>query len=221
MLCVVVFQEERGCPRPPRVSCDIVRRELSDLLDTKGQAPWTTRVRTSGLMALLSYVAATLQKAKHRKADGVPCSNRLARQYCSQLRTSALGVRCEPLAVLVHIGVLEVAASAIVNFHVKQSTRYRFAPAFARHRFNAVDEKTTSCVLRKLAAAVSRREKGLNRAFPVRAGVIRDLESLSISDAARPALNQLLADRNARPSTLATLNAITNQSHRSGSKVQA
>jgi hypothetical protein len=187
----------------------LIRREIEIALEKSGQTLWNTRTRISGLMALVFYISSS-QKLDH----GVPCSNLLARDYVSKLRTAPAGVAREPLAALIRAGILEITTPAKVNAFSKASACYRIAQAYHRRKFTAADDETTSFIKRKLEQSPARMEKGLNRRWPFRAQLLRDLAGVTVagSQAAHGAVDGLLKSK-ARPSTTNVLNAISTREH--------
>jgi hypothetical protein len=191
----------------------VSRAAIIALLESSGQSLWATRVRSSALMTLLNHIGAALRKSHATKAHGVPCSNRLARSYCSPLRNPPGGVEAEPLAVLVRAGLLEIAAPAKVDFYSKLSARYRLAPAYQKMTIAALDEHSTDCIKRKLADAPARLAKGLNRRWPYREQLLRDLTLITVSESARDIVDALLAKPAKRPATRAVIHAISTREH--------
>ena len=191
-----------------------IRREIKNALEKSGQTLWTTRPRISGLMALINHIASCQKLGQGKASDGVPCSNRLARDYVSKLRTAPAGVAREPLAALIRAGILEITTPAEVNAFSKASAYYRIAQAYHRRKFTAVDDETTSCIKRKLEQSPARMEKGLNRRWPFRAQLLRDLAGVTVagSQTAHGAVDGLLKSK-ARPSTTNVLNAISTREH--------
>lgn len=164
-------------------------------------------------MGLLAHIGKGSKSKKKDDAPGVPCSNRLARDYVSKLRTAPEGTIREALALLVHIGALERVAPAQVTFDLKQSARYRLAPALRNMPCNATDAETTPCIRRKLENAHERRERGLNRRFPFRETLLRDLARVSLPRTADEVKARLLSNQDTRPSALLSINAIATQEH--------
>ncbi len=189
------------------------RLELVALLKSSGQDPWTSRTRLSGILSLLSHISAAIKKSQRPKSEGVPCSNRLARSYCSQLRSAPAGVEGELLAVLVRAGIIEVAAPARVNFFLKQSASYRFAPAYQSAKFETTDRESNPHTHKKLTAAPARLAKALNRRWPFREQLLRDMALITIPESASPEVDRLKACTKARQSTLAVITAIATREH--------
>jgi len=209
-----------GVECPPSVpvsgvgfSGSVVGDDVRSLLVCRGFVVWSSPCRVSGLMALASFIASSIKKSEGGKKHGVPCSNRLALQYCSKLRSAPDGTPLQPLAVLLRIGVLELVKPAKVNFGSKSSARYRIAKKYQGVSWVSADDKTNHCMKRKLANATARREAGLNRRWPFRALLKRDLAQVSIPDSARPVVAELLADHNKRPSTLNVVTSISTREH--------
>ncbi len=195
--------------------CALIREVLASLLVEKGQTPWLTRCRLSALLALLNHIASSIKKSTISKASGIPCSSRLARDYCSPLRGAPNGVEKEPLGVLVHVGILEITTPAKVTAFSKASACYRIAQAYHGTKFTAVDGETTDCIKRKLEQSPARLEKGLNRHWPFRAQLLRDLAAVTVAgtQAAHGAVDELLKSKDTRPCTKAVLNAIGTREH--------
>ena len=191
------------------------RQEIEIALKKSGQTLWTTRARISGLMALINHIASCKKPGQGKASDGVPCSNRLARDYVSKLRTAPAGVAREPLAALIRAGILEVTTPAKVNAFSKASACYRIAQAYRGSNFTAFDGETTSCIKRKLEQSQARREKGLNRRWPFRAQLLRDLAAVAVASrqAAKETGDALLKSKDTRPCTKAVLNAISTREH--------
>ena len=196
--------------------CDAVKRlEIEVALKKSGQTLWTTRARISGLMALINHIASCKKPGQGKASDGVPCSNRLARDYVSKFRTAPAGVAREPLAALIRAGILEVTTPAKVNAFSKASACYRIAQAYRGSNFTAFDGETTSCIKRKLEQSAARREKGLNRRWPFRAQLLRDLAAVTVAgtQASHSVVDALLKSKDTRPCTKAVLNAISTREH--------
>ena len=193
----------------------LVRREIEIALEKSGQMLWTTRPRISGLMALINHIAPCQKLGQGKARDGVPCSNRLARDYVSKLRTAPAGVAREPLAALIRAGILEITTPAKVNAFSKASACYRIAQAYHRRKFTAVDDETTSCIKLKLEQSPARMEKGLNRRWPFRAQLLRDLASVTVAGTqeAKETGDALLKSKDTRQCTKAVLNAIATREH--------
>jgi hypothetical protein len=192
----------------------VKRQEIEIALKKSGQTLWTTRARISGLMALINHIASCKKPGQGKASDGVSCSNRLARDYVSKFRTAPAGVAREPLAALVRAGIIEITKPAKVNAFSKASACYRIAQAYRGSNFTAFDGETTSCIKRKLEQSAARREKGLNRRWPFRAQLLRDLAAVTVAgtQAAHGAVDGLLKSK-ARPSTTNALNAISRREH--------
>lgn len=191
------------------------RQEIEIALKKSGQTLWTTRARISGLMALVSHIASCKKPGQGKASDGVPCSNRLARNYVSKFRTAPAGVAREPLAALVRAGIIEITKPAKVNAFSKASACYRIAQAYHGTKFTAFDGETTDCIKRKLEQSAARREKGLNRHWPFRAQLLRDLRAVTVAgtQAAHGAVDELLKSKDNRPCTKDVLNAIGTREH--------
>ena len=189
-----------------------MRAEIGALLVRKGQKPWRTRTRLSGLLALLNHVRLAIKKSQRPKDEGVPCSNRLARGYCSQLRSKIAGVESEALPLLLRVGILELVAPAKVNQYTKQSARYRIAPDWQRVKFEATDHQTNACTRKKLSNASERLEMGMNRHWQFRAQLLRDLSRITISESGEAEVDKLKLGT-ARSSSLAVVAAIATREH--------
>jgi hypothetical protein len=165
-------------------------------------------------MALLNHIASCQKLSQGKARDGVPCSNRLARDYVSKLRTTPAGVAREPLAALVRAGIIEITKPAKVNAFSKASACYRIAQAYHGTKLTSVDDETTECIKRKLEQSHARLEKGLNRRWPFRAQLLRDLAAVTVAgtQVAHGAVDVLLKSK-ARPSTTNVLNVISTREH--------
>jgi hypothetical protein len=192
--------------------CGRARRAIIDALLSMSLSPWITRPRISCLLALTSHIAKASKKSASPKREGVPCSAVQARSYCSKLRTAPAGIERDALPLLVRIGILEIASPAIIGFHEKLSARYRISPAYKGVKFEATDHQTNACTYKKLSNAPARLEAGLNRRWPFRAQLLRDLSRISISECAAPEIDKLKLC-GARKSTLAVIAAIATREH--------
>lgn len=188
------------------------RSVLCDALCRLGLSLWDTRSRLSGLLALLHLIASKSKKPQFRKL-GVPCSNRLARMYSSQLRVAPAGYPREALAVLVQAGMLVPVAAARVNQTGKASARYLVAPPFQKLALAEPDKQTNTKTLSKLKHAPERLEAGVNRRWPFRAQLLHDLALVTIPDCPRDVLDGLLKDKDSRDSTRRTVQAISTREH--------
>ncbi len=192
-----------------------IRREIKTALEKSGQTLWTTRPRISGLMALINHIASCQKLGQGKASDGVPCSNRLARDYVSKLRTAPAGVAREPLAALIRAGILEITTPAKLNAFSKASACYRIAQAYHRRKFTAVDDETTSCIKRKLEQSQARLENGLNRSWPFHAQLLRDLAAVTVASTqeAKETVDALVKGKDTKPCTTAILTAIVTRQH--------
>lgn len=202
-----------GCGGVVCPSCVCVRCVLFDRLRDFGFILWTSRTRLSGLLALLRHIAIDVKKRKTRKSEGVACSNRLARMYCSQIRNAPAGCPSEALRALVQAGVLVLASPAKVNQFRKASARYRIAPQFGKLALSNLDVRTNAKTLAKLERAPERPETGLNRRFPFRKQLLHDLALVTIPESAREVQDGVLADKDSRKATLGVVNAIATREH--------
>lgn len=189
------------------------RHELETLLKSSGQVPWTTRTRLSKLLSLLHHISVAIKKSQRPKSEGVPCSCVLTRDYCTPLRSKIAGVESEALPLLLRVGIIEMVAPAKVNFFLKQSARYRFAPAHQSAKFEATDRESNPHTLKTLADAPARLARGLNRRRPFREQLLRDMALITIPESALPEVDRLKACTKARQSTLAVITAIAIREH--------
>jgi DNA-binding MarR family transcriptional regulator len=188
---------------------------LQEKLIFAGQTPWTTPTRLSCLSLIISHIETAAKKSKDTKARGIPFSNRLARQFCSQLRTAPDGVAREPLAALVKAGLIEQSSPAKASQFSKRSARYRLTPEGRRIQATLKTSPLAVGAQRKRDAAPERLEKGLNRRWPFREQLLRDLAVLTLapSQMARETAAALLKDKDVRASTKAVLHVLSTREH--------
>jgi len=189
--------------------------DLTEKLKLAGQTPWSSPTRLSDLLLILRHINQPIKNSKRPQSEGVPCSNRLARQFASKLRTAPAGVAREALGALTKAGLIEQVSPAKVNSFEKHSARYRLTPE-GRLLVRSMAECTlTMGAERKLAAAPLRLERGLNRRWPFRAQLLLDLAKLTLADteAARVAVDSLMESKDTRPCTRTVVNAIGMREH--------
>ena len=164
----------------------IVDKEaLKGLLIAKKQTAWSSRVRVLGLLLLLDYICRNLENGR----IGL-CAD-LAHQFVSKLRKKDSAIaRTEPLELLVEIGIMRIVRPA-VHAHVKASAVYCFADPYCRKKLR-IEVVLTAKLAQKRFSAASRCEQRLNRKFPWRERLYRDLAAISFSDPARPIIARCL-----------------------------
>ena len=188
---------------------------LREKLIVAGQSPWTTPTRLSCISLILSHIESALRKSKDIKARGIPFSNRMAHQFCSKLRTAPQGVAREPLAALVKAGLIEQSSPAKVNSFAKHSARYRLTPEGRRIQAILKTSPLAKGAQRKRDTAPERLAAGLNRRWPFRAQLLRDLASVTLAplQVAQETATELLKDKGARASTKAVLHVLSTREH--------
>jgi hypothetical protein len=146
--------------------------ELRALLTSKRQKEWTSEKRIGGLLLIIDFVA--------RKGGTVSMSSELSRQYVSTFkRAKNPSTIKQPLALLVHLGILEIVQNAVVTPHRKASTKYRLSSAHGKPRpFKAVISRQQ---VEKQATAKDRQQRHLNRKHRTRAKILADLLTLALS----------------------------------------
>jgi len=190
-------------------------RALAEKLILAGQTSWDTPTRLSCLLLMLGHIHHGIKTTKYGRSKGVPFSSRLARQYCSKLRTAPAGVAREPLAALCLAGLIEQLSPAKVNSFARHSARYRLTP-----EGNRVLNALKNCTLangaqRKQKAAPERLEKGLNQSWPFRAQLLRDLTTMTLAPTqeARETQDALMKAKGTKPCTKAVVHAIATREH--------
>ena len=163
----------------PVCLCGVVSEgDLKALLRAKGQVAWCSRVRVCGLLALIEYFL------RHKKNGVLGISADTARDYVSKRRNNyPAGTIKEPLPLLCHVGILKLARPG-VHAHVHTPAVYRLGDAYVE-QFE-IRVHFTPLMARKFATAESRRERRLNRNFPYREQLLRDLRGVSFAPEARP-----------------------------------
>jgi hypothetical protein len=153
--------------------------ELKVLLKSKKQTAWCTRVRILGLLLLIDYICRNL-----KKNGAITISADLAHSFVSKLRKKDCATTItEPLLLLCGIGILRTVHPAVFA-HIKTSAVYCFADPYCKNRFR-LEVVLTPKLAQKLASANDRRENRLNRKYPFRKQLLRDLAAVSFSDSAR------------------------------------
>ena len=190
-------------------------KALAGKLILAGQTSWDTPTRLSCLLLMLGHIHHAIKNTKDGRAKGVLFSSRLARQYCSKLRTAPSGVAREPLAALCLAGLIEQLSPAKKDQFSKRSARYRLTPEGNRVLKALKDCTLANGAQRKQKAAPERLENGLNRHWPFRAQLLRDLAKMTLasSQMARDAVDSLLASKDTKPSTRAVVHAIATREH--------
>lgn len=161
----------------------VSKEELRILLKSHGQDKWTSRVRLSGLLTLIDFLIRLNRKErKFRKKGpkGFLISQDLARNYVSDLieRPDQVSIRVA-LNVLQKIGLIVEVDSSKFTPYQKCSARFQFGPE-AKSRFKHVVELTTK-VHEKFVNATERNTNRLNKKYPWRFQLLRDLCTVDIS----------------------------------------
>ena len=147
--------------------------ELKTIIASKNQSEWSSKKRIAGLLLILDYFA--------RKGGVTSMSSELSRQYVSTLkRAKNPGTIRQPLALLVHLGLIEVAQKAIATPHRKASARYRLNPAYGKPR--PIQTSITRQQVEKMATATVRQQIRLNRRHRTREGILATLSTVDISN---------------------------------------
>lgn len=145
---------------------------LRALLSKTNQKEWMTRKRVSGLLMILSYLA--------RRTKASPMSSELSRQYVStHKRAKNSKTIRQPLALLIHLDLIEVAQEAIITPHRKQSARYRISPRHGKPR--PIEINLSRQQREKLANADNRLQTRLNRKHRTRSKILADLACVALS----------------------------------------
>lgn len=161
--------------------------ELRSLLASKQQKEWTSEKRIGGLLLIIDLIA--------RKGGTVSISSELSRQYVSTFKSKrAKDPRTikQPLALLVHLGILEIVQKAVATPHRKASAKYRLSPAHGKPR--PIEAAISRQQVEKMATATERQQRLLNSKHRTRAKILADLRTLALSpDGNRLAAQMLVA----------------------------
>ena len=168
----------------------IGKDDLKKLLTSKQQKEWTSEKRIGGLLLIIDLVA--------RKGGTTSISSELSRQYVSNFkRAKNPGTIKQPLALLVHLGILELAQKAVIAPHRKASAKYRLSSALGKPR--PIQSTISRQQVEKQAMATERQQRYLNRKHRTRAKILADLRTLAISpDGNRLAIQMILAGEKSR-----------------------
>jgi len=168
---------ERKAPSyylPQRILGVMGENEIKDLIASKKQTEWTSKKRIAGVLLILDYFA--------RKGGAVSMSSELSRQYVSTFKRAKNPATIrQPLALLVHLGLIEITQKAIATPHRKASARYRLNPAYGKPR--PIQTSITRQQVEKMATAAQRQETRLNRRHRTREGIAATLSTIGISSA--------------------------------------
>lgn len=147
-------------------------KEMKDILCSKNQKEWSTKKRISGLLLILDYFA--------RKNKTTSMSSELSRQYVSTFKgaKNPQTIR-QPLALLVHLGLIEIVQKAVIAPHRKASAKYCLNPSYGKPR--SIKAEISLQQEEKLKAAPERQEKRLNKKHRTRKVILEDLARLSLS----------------------------------------
>jgi hypothetical protein len=156
----------------------VCEEDLKALLRFHKQFDWLTRVRVCGLLILIDFVIRKLKKGV------ASVSAELGRGYISKLRKgSHPDIVKEPLPLLCKIGILEVERPAVFA-HIKTSAVYRLGEKY-RGKQRQIKVSLTSKLAAKRANAEKRYQQRLNRKYPYRQQLLKDLTAVSFAPAAR------------------------------------
>jgi len=175
----------------PAVLLGVVGKDvMRNLLASKNQKEWQSEKRVGGLLLLIDFIA--------RKGGTVSISSELSRQYVSTFkRAKNPGTIKQPLALLVHLGILEIVQKAVVAPHSKASAKYRLSPAHGKPR--PIEAAISRQQAEKQATATERQETRLNRRHRTRARILADLQTLALSpEGNRLAAQMLVAGEKAQ-----------------------
>ncbi|WP_035615308.1 hypothetical protein [Haloferula sp. BvORR071] len=165
------------------------REDLEKRLRRFQQGEWCTRVRLSGLLLLIGFIAANTTRR------GFSVSANLAQSYISAIKRarSRTTIR-EPLAVLEKIGVIEMVREAVFGKHTCSSAAYRIpASLLKKKRRGAI--VVTPNLEAKLAMAEPRKERRLSAKQPWRARLRVTLGRVSLSAACERLALELVLEK--------------------------
>jgi hypothetical protein len=136
-----------------------------------------------GLLLLIDYICRNLKKGS------ITVSADLAHSFTSKIRKrDRPSTFTEPLHLLCVIGVLQKLRPAVFA-HVKTSAVYCFTDPYCKERLQ-LEVVLTPKLAQKIAGSDERRENRLNRKYPFRKQLLRDLGAVSFSDSARRIIAQ-------------------------------
>lgn len=171
---------------PVTVSGVIGEGDLKLLLHRFNQGKWITRKKIAGLLQLLDLMI-------RKGGKTFKISSELSHEYVRRSKGNC-GTIQQPLALLVHIGILEKVRKAKVGPHLKVSAEYRFHYNYSRR--SEMEIFISPQQLAKRENAGSRKEGRLNRKHPFRARLIVDMERLSLSaEGESQSLNLIVANQ--------------------------
>jgi hypothetical protein len=163
---------------------------LKDLLNAKRQAAWCSRVRLLGLLLLIDYI---WRNVKNNGAISISAD--LAHSFVSKIRKRDLPfIITEPLRLLCEIGILRRIRPAVFA-HIKTSAVYSFADPYSKKRVR-LDVVLTPKLAQKILDSNERCENRLNRKYPFRKQLLRDLAAVSFLPSARPIIARGLSGEN-------------------------
>ena len=159
--------------------------EMKTLLRGKNQKEWASQKRVSGLLMILNYLA------RNKKSSSM--SSELSRQYVSSLkRAKNPDTIRQPLVLLTHLGLVEIAQEAVIAPHRKQSARYRLNPSHGKPR--PIQVHLSKQQVEKLANAEPRRQTRLNRKHRTRSQILTDLSLVTLSPAGNELAMAMVSD---------------------------
>lgn len=156
---------------PVTVSGVVGERDLKPLLHRFNQGKWGTQKKIAGLLLLMDFMI-------RKGGKPLKISSDLSHQYVRRLKGHR-GTIEQPLALLVHIGILEKVREAKVGPHLKVSAEYRFHTNYSKRFEVAISISPQQLAKRNNAG--NRNEERLNRKHPFRARLIDDMNRLSLS----------------------------------------
>jgi hypothetical protein len=170
--------------------CGVVdEATLKGLLNVKRQAAWCSRVRLRGLLLLIDYICRNL-----KKNGTITISADLAHSFVSKLRKRDRSTTItEPLCLLSAIGILRKIRPAVFA-HIKASAIYRFTDPYGKNRIR-FDVTLPPKLADKRKSAEERRENRLNRKYPFREQLLRDLAAVCFSHSARRIIGNGLSSK--------------------------
>lgn len=155
--------------------------ELKKLLKSKKQTEWASPKRIGGLMMLINHFAL--------KGKVTAMSSELSRQYVSHLKRAKKPTTIkQPLALLVHIGILEIVQHAIIAPHRKASAKYQL-----KGKPRKITAHLTKAQLSSLDDAPKRQEARLNRKHKTRKKLLHDLSLVGLSSKGRDMALDMMA----------------------------
>lgn len=177
---------------PVTIECVVDGCELNSLLHRFNQGAWASRKRISGLLLLIDFII-------RKGGQTLKISSELSHEYVRRLK-GVEGTKAQPLALLVHIGILEIVRPAKVGPHLKVSTEYRIHRDHPK-RFR-IEIHVSPQQRAKLDNADIRNETRNNRKHPFRARLRLDMERLGLSSDGQSKALRMMVAHEKEPSVL-------------------